>query len=98
MDRRAFLTTVGVSIAATPFVGEAQETGKVWRIAILTSTPRPAPESSHYYNNLPNELRQLGYYEGRNLIIELIRVQDERIIEVRGRYSDQAALDAFWGA
>jgi ketosteroid isomerase-like protein len=27
-----------------------------------------------------------------------MRVQDGKIVEVRGHYSDQTALDAFWGA
>jgi putative ABC transport system substrate-binding protein len=70
MNRRAFLVTVGAGIAATRTPGQAQQSGKVWRIAVLTATPRPAPDSSHYYNNLPNELRQLGYIEGQNLVIE----------------------------
>jgi uncharacterized protein len=30
-------------------------------------------------------------------ICRLMRVQDGKILEVRGHYSDQAALDAFWG-
>src|SRR5262245_16936327 len=70
MDRRAFLATVGMGLVAVPITGRAQQVGKVWRIAILTATPRPAPDSSHYYNNLPNELRQLGYREGQNLLLE----------------------------
>ena len=43
----------------------------------------------------------IAEHAGRRLdvtVCQLIRVQDERIIEVRGHYSDQAALDAFWGA
>jgi uncharacterized protein len=30
-------------------------------------------------------------------VCQLMRVQDGKILEVRGHYSDQAALDAFWG-
>ena len=59
IDRRTFVI-LGVITVATPLVGQAQQTGKIWRIAILTTTPRPAAESSHYYNNLPNELISLG--------------------------------------
>jgi ketosteroid isomerase-like protein len=38
-------------------------------------------------------------YQGRHLDItgcQLIRVAEGRITEVRGHYSDQQALDAFW--
>ena len=38
-------------------------------------------------------------YQGRHLDItgcQLMRVEEGRIIEVRGHYSDQHALDAFW--
>jgi uncharacterized protein len=31
-------------------------------------------------------------------VYQLMRVQDGKIVEVRGHYSDQAALDAFFGA
>ena len=42
----------------------------------------------------------IAEHAGRRLdvtVCQLIRVEDERMIEVRGHYSDQAALDAFWG-
>ena len=38
-------------------------------------------------------------YQGRRLDItgcQLIRVEDGRVTDVRGHYSDQSALDAFW--
>jgi ketosteroid isomerase-like protein len=42
----------------------------------------------------------IAEYAGRRLdvtVCQLMRVQDGKIVEVRGHYSDQAALDAFWG-
>ena len=39
-------------------------------------------------------------HAGRRLdlmVCQLMRVQDGKIVEVRGHYSDEAALDAFWG-
>lgn len=39
-------------------------------------------------------------HAGRRLdltVCQLMRVQDGKVVEVRGHYSDQAALDAFWG-
>ena len=38
-------------------------------------------------------------YRGRRLDItgcQLMRLEQGRIVEVRGHYSDQEALDAFW--
>jgi hypothetical protein len=40
-------------------------------------------------------------HEGRRLdqtVCQLMRVQDGKVIEVRGHYSNEAALDAFWGS
>jgi putative ABC transport system substrate-binding protein len=71
MDRRAFLIAIGAGIAVIPLVGEAEgQTSKVWRLGVLTTTPRPGPESTHYDRAFTNELRELGYREGQNLIIE----------------------------
>ena len=39
-------------------------------------------------------------HAGRRLdltVCQLMRVEDGKIVEVRGHYSDEAALDAFWG-
>ena len=40
-----------------------------------------------------------AHHEGRVLDVtacQLMRVEDGRIVDVRGHYSDQPALDAFW--
>jgi ketosteroid isomerase-like protein len=31
-------------------------------------------------------------------VCQLMRVQNGKIVEVRGHYADEAALNAFWGA
>jgi ketosteroid isomerase-like protein len=39
-------------------------------------------------------------HAGRRLnvtVCQLMRIQDGKIVEVRGHYSGEAALDAFWG-
>lgn len=44
--------------------------------------------------------RATGTYQGRHLDVtgcQLMRLAQGRITEVRGHYSDQYALDAFWG-
>jgi putative ABC transport system substrate-binding protein len=64
MNRRAFLTTVGVGVAAVPLVAEAQQTGKVWRVGVVMTLPRRPAEV------FVEELRELGYREGENILIE----------------------------
>ena len=63
------LAGLTVSLFATPPTAEAQQPGKVWRIGILLTLPRPAPASSHPYNAFLQELRNLGYIEGQNITI-----------------------------
>jgi putative ABC transport system substrate-binding protein len=70
MDRRAFLVTVGAVIAGAPLVGQAQQTAKVWRIGVLVNVPRAAPRVRDSFEAFIDELRQLGYREGQNVVIE----------------------------
>jgi putative ABC transport system substrate-binding protein len=46
----------------------AQQTGKVPRIGYLTNTPFPVEEARNAFRQ---GLRELGYIEGKNIIIEL---------------------------
>jgi putative ABC transport system substrate-binding protein len=59
-----------VGIVAAPVMGEGQQVGKVWRVGVLTTEPRPAPDSMHGYDAFTDELRELGYGEGQNIIFE----------------------------
>jgi ABC-type uncharacterized transport system substrate-binding protein len=68
MDRRAFIAIVGGSILAAPLAGEAQQTGKLYRIGFLGLS-----SDSDYATNLRafrQGLRDLGYEEGKNISIE----------------------------
>ena len=64
MQRRAFITVLGGAVAALPFAACAQELGKVWRIRIL------AQGYEKFYDALFDGLKDLGYQEGRNLLVE----------------------------
>jgi len=66
IDRRAFLGGLGLSAIAVPLAAEAQQAGKVYRIGILHSAAR----ESERIKALEEGLRELGYVEGRNLVIE----------------------------
>ena len=68
MDRRTFIGRVGCGLLAVPFAARAQQTGKIYRIGILEAIR--AKENAANLDALRKGLRELGYVEGRNLIIE----------------------------
>jgi len=68
MDRRTFIGRIACGLLAVPFVTHAQQTGKTYRIGILE--PIPAAQNVANLDALRKGLRELGYVEGRNLIIE----------------------------
>src|SRR5260370_39779441 len=67
MDRRAFLGTVAGGLLAAPLTAEAQEAAKAarigWPAVNLTANPR-------LRETFLQGLRDLGYGEGRNVVIE----------------------------
>jgi len=65
IDRRAFIAAVGGSIIAAPLAVRAQQTGKVWRIGVLTGSA-DAPRWKPFHDSL----RGLGYVEGQNIAFE----------------------------
>jgi putative ABC transport system substrate-binding protein len=69
MNRRAFVTGVGVVLAA-PLTAGAQQAGKVYRIGVLTPGARPTASAPTMASILPLALSELGYSEGKNLVIE----------------------------
>src|SRR5438046_3536222 len=68
MDRRTFIGSVASGILALPLGVFAQQQGKVWRVGILdtVSTDMNAANLDAFRQGL----RERGYIEGRNLIIE----------------------------
>ena len=69
IDRRTFLAGTGAVLLAAPLAVEAQQTGKVWRIGYLGNFP-PTPRTAFLVAAFTEGLRQYGYVEGRNLVIE----------------------------
>jgi putative ABC transport system substrate-binding protein len=68
MDRRTFLGSVGVAALALPLAARAQPAAKVYRIGILEAVP--AASNAANLDALRRGLSELGYVEGRNLVIE----------------------------
>jgi putative ABC transport system substrate-binding protein len=67
MDRRRFLLTSLAGALAAPVAAEAQQTGKVYSLGILSPHLAPSPPQS---TPIPDRLRQLGWIIGQNLKIE----------------------------
>ena len=68
MDRRAFIGGVAGGLIATPLAARAQQVGRIYRIGLLETVP--AAQNATNLDALRKGLRDLGYVEGRNLIIE----------------------------
>jgi putative ABC transport system substrate-binding protein len=68
VDRRAFLATLTGGLLAAPLATEAEQAGKVYRVAFLGSTS-PSGYASQM-EAFRRGLRDLGYVEGQNLVIE----------------------------
>jgi len=67
MRRRAFITLLG-GAAAWPLAAHAQQVTKVYRIGMLEMTSQIANATN--LNAFRERLRELGYVEGRNLVID----------------------------
>src|SRR5215470_18258898 len=65
IERRKFLATLGGAAAAWPLAARAQQLTR--RIGMLETIPATANAN---FDALRNGLRELGYDEGRSLIIE----------------------------
>ncbi|HEY3178422.1 MAG TPA: ABC transporter substrate-binding protein [Casimicrobiaceae bacterium] len=76
IDRRRFIGTVAYGVAAAPLIGRAQTGTTVRRIGFLASG---APATPALLEEQYAPLRELGWIEGRNLIVER-------------RYADRAEL------
>lgn len=68
MDRRTFIGRVAGGLLAAPLAARAQQVGKVYRIGILETIP--AARNAANLDALRKGLRDRGYVEGRNLVLE----------------------------
>jgi putative ABC transport system substrate-binding protein len=67
MNRRTFLGTLAGGLIAAPLAAEAQPTGKIYRVGVLLFG---APDTDPNLPSLRSGLRDLGYVEGRNIVLE----------------------------
>jgi putative ABC transport system substrate-binding protein len=84
MRRREFITLVCSVAVAWPIAARAQQAAKVWRIGFLAGAPRQA--NSVNYASFVEGMRQLGYVENKDYVIEYrtANEQYERFSELAG--------------
>jgi putative ABC transport system substrate-binding protein len=72
MNRRdAVLALMALGGTGGPLTSFAQQQGKIWHVGILTLLGRPALLDTHFFTGgTLRGLRDLGYVEGKNLVIE----------------------------
>src|SRR5215470_15405237 len=87
MNRRVFLAGVGSSLLAVPLAAEAQPAGKVYRVGFILISPVATIKSdptNPINSGFRAEMRDRGYIEGQNLILDLRSVEGrlERASEI----------------
>lgn len=66
MERRTFVVVLAGGMLATPLAARAQQGGRIPRVGFLAAVSRSAPGVRAF----EERLRQLGYADGRNIVIE----------------------------
>ena len=69
LGRRRFLAAIAGGLLVAPLAAQGQQTGKVWRIGFLGDGPR-ADRVEISLEPFRGGLRELGYVEGKNIVIE----------------------------
>jgi putative ABC transport system substrate-binding protein len=70
MERRAFIGGLAGGLLAPPLAAEAQGARTVPRIGVLTSGVLGSPETERGLDAFRQGLRELGYVQGQNILIE----------------------------
>jgi putative ABC transport system substrate-binding protein len=74
---------LALGLTLMPVAAEAQSAGKVWRIGVLATVPNPPSDAAALQS-----LRELGYVEGRNLVLEwrFSEGRDERFADFAAEF------------
>src|SRR4029453_6006404 len=92
MRRREFIAFIG-AVSILPRAARSQQSTKVYRIALLHTSHPVSELTEHsrfrYWREFFGELRQLGYVEGHNLVIE--RFSGEGRVEIYPKLARDAA-------
>ena len=91
MQRREFITVVAGAVA-WPLGARAQQPRQAFRIGFL-GVNRDAPGTAASYQVFSDELREKGFSDGQNLLIEYRRLDDPRGVLVAGAELRRGNLD-----
>jgi ABC-type uncharacterized transport system substrate-binding protein len=70
ISRRAFVGTLTLGPLAAPLAAETQQAAKVYRIGLLGGSPPNSPGGRRAWNGFFLGMRELGYVEGHNILVE----------------------------
>jgi putative ABC transport system substrate-binding protein len=70
MPRRTFMAMIAGGLLAAPLAAGAQPAGKVYRIGLLGGLSPTSPEAAPVWEGFFQGLRELGYVEGQNILVE----------------------------
>ncbi len=72
--RRKLIAAAGAGTLTAPFASLAQSppatAGEIWRVGFLASPGRPVNLDAHYHGGFRHGMRDLGYVEGKNLVVD----------------------------
>ena len=92
MNRRDAITALlALGTPCAPLISLAQATAKVWRVGFLAQR-RVGPLDTDPFGGFPQRMRELGYVEGRNLVIEW-RSADGKTESLPGLAAELVRLD-----
>ena len=69
-NRRKLVIALGAGAFVAPLACFAQQPDRVWRVGFLSARSRPVSLDSDEYGGFPQGMRELGYVEGKNLVID----------------------------
>ena len=92
MDRRTFIGTCAGSLLAVRCIAEAQQPPKIARVGYLMNGAPGSPEARAFLDAFRQGLRERGYVEGQNILIEY-RAADGKIERLPGLASELARLN-----
>jgi putative tryptophan/tyrosine transport system substrate-binding protein len=91
MRRREFITLLGGATAAWPLGARAQQAARIARIGYLITGALESPETKINRDAFRQGLNELGYIEGRNIVIEY-RSADGKIERLPGLATELVGL------
>ena len=68
--RRELLIAISAGVLVVPLHASAQQRNKIWRVGFLAQRHIDLVDTDYYYGPFRQGMRELGYIEGKNLLIE----------------------------